>query len=51
VSAIRPASVLKGKRGGALAAVGLLGLGLLAVIAEGDRRMMRRARRTVTFEE
>jgi len=51
VTAIEPAAAIKGKRGGALAAVGLVGLGLLAGIAEADRRKMRRAQRIVTFEE
>jgi hypothetical protein len=49
--AIVPASAISGKRGGALAVVGLAGLGLLGLIAEGDRRKMRRAQRTITFEE
>ena len=51
VTAIEPASAIKGKRGGALALVGLGGLALLGLVAEGDRRKMRRAQRTVTFEE
>ncbi len=37
--------------GGPLLAIGLGGLGLLALLAEGDRRMMRRAQHRVTFEE
>jgi hypothetical protein len=37
--------------GGPLLAVGLGGLGLLALLVEGDRRMMRRAQHTVSFEE
>jgi hypothetical protein len=42
----------KGERGGALAAVGLASLGLLAALAEGDRRKMRRAQREIPqFEE
>jgi hypothetical protein len=49
--AVEPASAITGKRGGALAIVGLAGLGLLGLIAEGDRRKMRRAQRTITFEE
>lgn len=36
-----------GERGGALAAVGLAGIGLLAALAEADRRKMRRAQRTL----
>lgn len=48
---IKPASALVGKRGGALAGVGLACLGLLALMIEGDRRKMRRALRTVTFKE
>ncbi len=51
LGAVRPASALGGKRGGALALVGLIGLGLLALVAEGDRRKMRAAQRTVTFKE
>lgn len=39
------------KAGGPLLAVGLGGLGLLALLVEGDRRMMRRAQHTVNFEE
>lgn len=39
-----------GKRGGALAAVGGLGLLLLLAMAEGDRRMMRRAQRMIPPE-
>ncbi len=49
-----PASSIKdeGKRGGALAGVGLAGLGALAVVAEGDRRKMRRAQKEIPqFEE
>jgi hypothetical protein len=49
--AVRPITAIHGKRGGALAAVALGGLGLLALLAEGDRRMMRRAQRKVTFED
>jgi hypothetical protein len=37
--------------GGPLLGIGLGGLGLLALLAEGDRRMMRRAQHTVNFEE
>jgi hypothetical protein len=41
-----------GKRGGALATVGLAGLGMIAAMAEGDRRKMRRAQREIPrFEE
>jgi hypothetical protein len=41
-----------GKRGGALAGVGLAGLALMALTAEGDRRKMRRAQREIPqFEE
>jgi hypothetical protein len=36
-----------GKRGGAMALVGLAGLALLGLIAEGDRRKMRRAQREI----
>jgi hypothetical protein len=46
------ASSFKGKRGGALAGVGLAGLGMIAAMAEGDRRKMRRAQREIPqFEE
>lgn len=45
-------SSFKGKRGGALAGVGLAGLGMIAAMAEGDRRKMRRAQREIPqFEE
>jgi hypothetical protein len=37
--------------GGPLLAIGLAGLALLGLLAEGDRRMMRRAQRTIQFEE
>jgi len=37
--------------GGPLLAIGLGGLGLLALLAEGDRRMMRRAQHTVNFDQ
>ena len=37
--------------GGPLLAAGLGGLGLMALLAEGDRRMMRRAQRTAIIEE
>ena len=41
----------KGARGGALAGVGLAGLALLAAMAEGDRRKMRRAQREIPFTD
>ena len=42
----------KGTRGGALAGVGLASLALLGLMAEGDRRKMRRAQREIPqFEE
>jgi hypothetical protein len=48
VAAAKP----KGERGGALAGVGLASLGMLAALAEGDRRKMRRAQREIPqFEE
>jgi hypothetical protein len=51
-SASPAASVVpKGARGGALAGVGLTGLGLLAAMAEGDRRKMRRAQREIPFTD
>ena len=37
--------------GGPLLAIGLIGLGLLGLLAEGDRRVMRRAQHTAIFEE
>jgi hypothetical protein len=41
-----------GARGGALAGVGLAGLGMVLAMAEGDRRKMRRAQREIPqFEE
>lgn len=46
------ATKLDGKRGGALAGVGLAGLAMIAAMAEGDRRKMRRAQREIPqFEE
>jgi hypothetical protein len=46
------ATKFNGKRGGALAGVGLAGLGMIAAMAEGDRRKMRRAQREIPqFEE
>lgn len=37
--------------GGPLLGIGLAGLALLGLLAEADRRMMRRAQHTITFEE
>lgn len=37
--------------GGPLLAIGIAGLGLIGLLAEADRRMMRRAQYTVNFEE
>jgi len=37
-------------KGGPLLAIGLGGLGLLGLLAEGDRRIMRRAQRSVNFD-
>jgi hypothetical protein len=51
VLALGPVKAAHGKRGGTLAAVGLGGLGLLAVLAEGDRRKMRHAQRLATLED
>ena len=45
------AAVFKGARGGALAGVGLAGLAMLAAMAEGDRRKMRRAQREIPFTD
>jgi hypothetical protein len=53
-AAVTPAAAKKlgGARGGALAGVGLAGLGMIAAMAEGDRRKMRRAQREIPqFEE
>lgn len=47
IAAAEPAS---GSRGGPLVGVGLGGLALLAALAEGDRRKMRRAQRSVPME-
>ena len=47
--ATRPTST-EGKRGGALALVSLIGLGLLGAVAEGDRRKMRKAQRLIPVE-
>lgn len=46
-----PAAAVHYAAGGPLLAIGLAGLGLLGLLAEGDRRMMRRAQYTVHFEE
>jgi hypothetical protein len=51
VATIQPIKVVHGSRGGALALVALIGLAFLALLAEGDRRMMRRAQRSATFQE
>jgi len=45
------AIVPKGARGGALAGVGLAGLGMMAAMAEADRRKMRRAQRLIPFTD
>lgn len=44
------ASVTKGSRGGRMALVGLLGLVVLAIVADRDRRLMRRAQRSIVSE-
>jgi hypothetical protein len=44
------ASVTKGSRGGRMALVGLLGLIVLAIVADRDRRLMRRAQRSIATE-
>ena len=46
----RPVATTKpdGSRGGAMAVVGLVGLALLAALAEGDRRKMRKAQREIS---
>lgn len=49
-AAMSPASTAYAA-GGPLLAIGLAGLGLLGLLAEADRRMMRRAQHTVQFEE
>ena len=48
--AASPASVSY-SAGGPLLAIGIAGLGLIGLLAEADRRMMRRAQYTVNFEE
>jgi hypothetical protein len=50
VATSQPIADLEGARGGALAAVGGLGLALLLASAEGDRRKMRRAQREIPLE-
>jgi len=53
-AAVAPVAATKfdGKRGGALAGVGLAGLAMVLAMAEGDRRKMRRAQREIPqFEE
>jgi hypothetical protein len=40
----------KGSRGGKMALVGLLGLAAMLIVAERDRRLMRRAQRSITTE-
>jgi hypothetical protein len=49
--ATNAASAFKGSRGGGLAAAGVGSLGLLAALAEGDRRKMRRAQREIPDSE
>lgn len=44
------ASVTEGSRGGRMALVGLLGLLALAIVADRDRRLMRRAQRSIATE-
>ncbi len=44
------AANVKGSRGGRLAAVGLAGLLALLLVADRDRRLMRRAQRTIPME-
>ena len=46
-----PAASVHYAAGGPLLAIGLAGLGLLGLLAEADRRMMRRAQYTVHFQE
>lgn len=48
--ATKPVADVHGKRGGALATVGGVGLVLLLATAEGDRRKMRRAQREIPLE-
>jgi hypothetical protein len=50
-AAVSNAAALGYSAGGPLLAIGLAGLGLVALLAEGDRRMMRRAQHTVEFRE
>ncbi len=46
----KPIAVVKGSRGGRMALVGLLGLIALALVADRDRRLMRRAQRLTATE-
>jgi hypothetical protein len=46
-----PAAATGFAGGGPLLGIGLAGLALVGLLAEGDRRMMRRALHTATFEE
>ncbi len=48
--AIGDVDEVSGRRGGPLVGVGLAGLLLLAALAEGDRRKMRRAQRSIPLE-
>jgi hypothetical protein len=48
---VQTAAAIGHVAGGPLLGIGLGGLGLLLLLAEGDRRMMRRAQHTVNFEE
>lgn len=48
--AVADAEPLSGRRGGALAGVGLGGLALLAALAGADRHKMRKAQRTLSME-
>jgi hypothetical protein len=48
---VQTAAALGHAAGGPLLGIGLGGLGLLVLLAEADRRVMRRAQHTVNFEE
>lgn len=45
-----PIASVEGSRGGRMALVGLLGLVALAIVADRDRRLMRRAQRSIATE-
>lgn len=48
--AAEPIAAIEGSRGGRMAMVGLIGLIALALVADRDRRLMRRAQRSIAAE-